>query len=84
MDWNQIEGNWEKLKGKVKQKWAKFTDDDIMKMKGRKDELIGRIKHVYGTAHDDAVKQSEEFRSSLDDSSEKGTDLDTDSDTVKH
>jgi len=65
MDWHQLEGNWEKLKGQVKQKWAKFTDDDLNMVKGRKDELIGRIKHVYGSAHEDAVKQSEEFMKSI-------------------
>jgi uncharacterized protein YjbJ (UPF0337 family) len=80
MDWNQIEGNWNKYKDKVKERWAKFTDDDIARMKGRKDEIVGRIKHVYGAAHDDAVKQSEEFRMSLDESFER----DTDFDTVKH
>lgn len=74
MDWSHIEGNWDKFKGKVKEKWGKFTDDDLAKMKGNKDEIVGRIKHVYGTAHDDAVKQSEEFRSSLSDTFSKDDD----------
>jgi uncharacterized protein YjbJ (UPF0337 family) len=80
MDWNQVEGNWEKFKGKVKQRWAKFTDDDIASMKGRKDEIVGRIKHVYGTAHDDAVRQSEEFRNSLNEDFEENNDTDV----IKH
>jgi uncharacterized protein YjbJ (UPF0337 family) len=82
MDWNHIEGNWDKLKGKVKEKWGKFTDEDIAKMKGSKDEIIGRIKHVYGTAHEDAVKQSEEFRNSLSDTF--GKDADKGDDVSKH
>jgi uncharacterized protein YjbJ (UPF0337 family) len=65
MDWHQLEGNWDKLKGKVKGKWAKFTDEDIAIVKGRKDDLVGRIKHVYGSAHEDAVRQSDEFMKSL-------------------
>jgi uncharacterized protein YjbJ (UPF0337 family) len=28
MDWNRVEGNWKEVKGKVKQKWAKLTDDE--------------------------------------------------------
>src|ERR1700686_5200991 len=29
MDWNRIEGNWKQIKGKVKEKWCKLTDDDL-------------------------------------------------------
>jgi uncharacterized protein YjbJ (UPF0337 family) len=29
MDWNRVEGNWKEVKGKVKEKWAKLTDDDL-------------------------------------------------------
>ncbi len=65
MDWNQIEGNWDKFKGSIREKWGKFTDDDMAKLKGTKDDLIGRIKHVYGVAKEDAEKQIEEFRASL-------------------
>ncbi len=28
MDWNRVEGNWKQIKGKVKEKWGKLTDDD--------------------------------------------------------
>ena len=29
MDWNRIEGNWKQVKGKVKEKWGKLTDDEL-------------------------------------------------------
>jgi uncharacterized protein YjbJ (UPF0337 family) len=29
MDWNCVEGNWKQVKGKVKEKWGKLTDDDF-------------------------------------------------------
>src|SRR5947209_3770831 len=32
MNWDQIEGNWVKAKGKLRQQWGKLTDDDIMRM----------------------------------------------------
>ena len=70
MEWNQIESQWDKLKGQVKQKWGMFTDDDILQIKGRKDDLIGRIKHVYGVAKEDAEIQIDEFRRSLKKSDE--------------
>jgi uncharacterized protein YjbJ (UPF0337 family) len=30
MDWNRIEGNWKQVKGKVKEKWGKLTDDELV------------------------------------------------------
>ena len=29
MDWNRVEGNWKHVKGKIKEKWGKLTDDDL-------------------------------------------------------
>ena len=29
MDWNRVEGNWKQVKGQVKEKWGKLTDDDL-------------------------------------------------------
>ena len=31
MDWNRVEGNWTQVKGQVKEKWGKLTDDDLTK-----------------------------------------------------
>ena len=30
MDWNRVEGNWKQLKGNVKEKWGRLTDDDLV------------------------------------------------------
>ena len=37
MNWEQIEGQWQDLKGKVRETWAKLTDDDIELIRGKKD-----------------------------------------------
>jgi len=34
MDWNRVEGNWKQVKGKVKEKWGKLTDDDRQYIEG--------------------------------------------------
>ena len=44
MDWNRVEGNCKEMKGKVKEKWGKFTDDDPNAMNGRRDKLEGKIQ----------------------------------------
>ena len=38
MDWNRVEGNWKQVKGKVKEKWGKLTDDDVTAINGRRDD----------------------------------------------
>ena len=44
----RIKGDWNVLKGKLKQKFASLTDDDLMYIKGKEEELIGRIQQKIG------------------------------------
>ncbi len=57
MNWDTAEGNWKQFKGKVKEQWADLTDDDLTKIEGRRDQLIGRVQERYGVAKDEAEKQ---------------------------
>ena len=43
MDWNCVEGNWKQVKGQVKEKWGKLTDDDLTTINGKRDQLEGKI-----------------------------------------
>ncbi len=61
MNMEQVKGSWHELKGKVKQRWAKITDDDLMLIEGNAEELGGVLQKRYGIAKDDARKQAEEF-----------------------
>jgi uncharacterized protein YjbJ (UPF0337 family) len=54
MNWDRIEGNWKQFQGKVRQQWAKLTDDDVELVKGKRTELAGRIQQRYGVAQDEA------------------------------
>jgi len=45
---DKIKGNWNKMKGNLKQKWAELTDDDLMYEEGKEDELVGRIQKKTG------------------------------------
>lgn len=57
----EIKGDWNITKGKLKQKWAKLTDDDLQYAEGKQDELIGRIQKRTGEtreAVEKAVKDS--------------------------
>jgi uncharacterized protein YjbJ (UPF0337 family) len=44
MDWDRVAGNWKQVKGKVKEKWGKLTDDDLNVIDGRRDQLEGKIQ----------------------------------------
>ena len=51
-----LKGNWNVAKGKLKQKWAKLTDDDLQYVEGKEDELIGRIQKRTGVTRDAVEK----------------------------
>jgi len=56
----EIKGDWNITKGKLKQKWAKLTDNDLRYTEGQQEELIGRIQKVTGETREvvaDAIKE---------------------------
>jgi uncharacterized protein YjbJ (UPF0337 family) len=61
MNWDIIEGNWTKAKGKVKEQWGKLTDDDLTQISGKRDQLAGKLQERYGIAKDEVEKQLSEF-----------------------
>lgn len=65
MNWDQIQGNWRQLKGKIKANWGDLTDDDLDSIDGRREELIGRIQKAYGIGRDEAARQIDDFERSL-------------------
>jgi uncharacterized protein YjbJ (UPF0337 family) len=44
MDWNRVEGNWKQVKGKIKEKWGRLTDDDLDIINGQRDQLEAKFK----------------------------------------
>ncbi len=45
-----IEGNWDQFKGRVKETWGSVTDDDMRRVRGKADRLVGVIKERTGRA----------------------------------
>ena len=58
----EIKGDWNILKGKLKQKYANLTDNDLTYVKGKEDELLGRLQKRTG-------RTREQLERDLDDSS---------------
>jgi uncharacterized protein YjbJ (UPF0337 family) len=48
MNQDQVKGKWNQLKGEIKKKWAKMTDDDLLEAEGDIDKLSGKIQERTG------------------------------------
>ena len=48
MNKQELKGNWNEQKGKLKQKFANLTDDDLMYADGKKDEMYGKLQQKLG------------------------------------
>lgn len=59
----EIKGDWNITKGKLKQQWAKLTDDDLRYVEGKHDELIGRIQQRTGETREAIEKVIKESTS---------------------
>jgi len=52
----ELSGNWNTIKGKLKQKYAQLTDDDLMFLEGKQDELYGRLEAKLGKSREEIRK----------------------------
>ena len=61
----EIKGDWNITKGKLKQKWATLTDDDLQYIDGKKDELVGRIQKRTGETREAVETAIKAYRDAL-------------------
>ena len=47
MHWDGVEGNWKQMKGNVKTKWGRLTDDDLTAINGKREQLKGKLQERY-------------------------------------
>jgi uncharacterized protein YjbJ (UPF0337 family) len=52
----ELQGNWKVTKGKLKQKFAMLTDDDLLLVEGKQDELLGRLQAKLGRTKEEIRK----------------------------
>ena len=67
MNSDQLEGKWKQVKGEVREKWGKLTDDDILVVAGKRDQLIGKVQERYGIAKEEATRQVDAFVKKIED-----------------
>ena len=65
MNWDQIEGNWTQMKGKVREQWGELTDDEVAEAEGNREQLIGLIQKKYGKARAEAEQEVSEWQNNM-------------------
>ncbi|MBO6535221.1 MAG: CsbD family protein [Balneolaceae bacterium] len=53
----QLKGNWNELKGKLKQEYSELTDDDVTMVEGKEDELFGRLQKKLGKTKEELINE---------------------------
>jgi uncharacterized protein YjbJ (UPF0337 family) len=61
MNWDQVEGNWKQLRGKVREKWGDLTDDDLDRIAGRREQFVGKLQERCGYAKQQAEREVDEL-----------------------
>ena len=66
MNQDIIQGKWSQIKGSLKTQWGKLTDDDLARMDGNRQYLVGRLQERYGFQKDQAEQEVRSFEHTLD------------------
>ncbi|HVG72741.1 MAG TPA: CsbD family protein [Vicinamibacterales bacterium] len=61
MNSDVFKGKWMQIKGEVKSQWGKLTDDDLDRVEGDAEKLVGRVQERYGYAREDAKREVDSF-----------------------
>jgi len=62
MNKDTLKGQWNQLKGSVREQWGKLTNDDVDEIQGRSEQLVGKIQERYGIARDEAQREVESWQ----------------------
>lgn len=70
MNQAQLQGNWQQLKGKVREQWGKLTQDDLSETQGNAEKIIGKIAERYGIEKEKAQIKFNQFLEKVDEKTE--------------
>jgi uncharacterized protein YjbJ (UPF0337 family) len=57
----ELSARWMQIKGRVKEKWGRLTDDDLAIIQGRRDQLLGKVQELYEVSKEEAEREFIEF-----------------------
>lgn len=56
-----LEGKWKQMRGALRERWANVTDDDLERIVGRRDQMVGLLQERYGYTRQEASNQLDDF-----------------------
>jgi uncharacterized protein YjbJ (UPF0337 family) len=56
-----LQGKWKQMKGRVRERWGELTNDDVDRMSGASEQLVGKIQERYGIARDEAQREVDDW-----------------------
>lgn len=59
MNSQQLQGQWHVIKGKLREKWGRLTDNDLAQLEGHSEQLVGKVQELYGLDREAAEKEIE-------------------------
>jgi uncharacterized protein YjbJ (UPF0337 family) len=65
MNVDMLKGQWAQLKGGIRERWGKLTDDDFAVIEGKREQLVGKIQERYGIAKDQAEREVQEWEAGV-------------------
>lgn len=66
MKWKEIQQNWDKIKPRVRERWARLAPSEIDEIGGQREDLIDRIQNAYRIGQEEAEQQVQEFETKVD------------------
>jgi uncharacterized protein YjbJ (UPF0337 family) len=56
-----LKGKWKQLKGDAQKKWGKLTDDDLDRIEGNREKMVGTLQERYGYKKDEAERELDAY-----------------------
>jgi len=60
-----LKGQWKQIRGQIKEWWGVLTDDDLDKINGQRDKLIGKLQEKYGFTKEQATRELDDHLAQL-------------------
>lgn len=57
MDWEATRGDWDRIRGRLRARWARLTEDDFDAIAGSREQLLGRLRATYGLTEERAESE---------------------------
>lgn len=66
MNRDTFAGKWKQIRGKIREEWGELTDDDLDRVNGKFDQLVGVIQERYGIEREEAEEKVDQFMDEYD------------------